>query len=154
MGEYMRINEILKSGKVTFSCELFPPKQGSDIEQVQTVVRDIARLRPDFMSVTYGAVGGTSENTVRIASEVQKNDIPALAHLTCVSSTKQQVSDILKELKDDGIENILALRGDIPQDSGFPSPAQYHYAGELIREIRARGFLHRRGVLPRRSRGM
>ncbi len=138
-GIKMRISEILKSGKVTFSCELFPPKQGADIEQVQAVVSDIARLKPDFMSVTYGAGGGTSENTVSIAAEAQKNGVPALAHLTCVSSTKQQVSRVLKALEENGIENILALRGDIPQGSDFPSPAQYHYAGELIQDIHRQG---------------
>jgi methylenetetrahydrofolate reductase (NADPH) len=135
----MKISEILNSGKITFSCELFPPKQGADIQQVQSVVRDISALKPDFMSVTYGAGGGTSQNTVRIAADVQKNGIAALAHLTCVSSTKQQVSAILNELNENHIENILALRGDIPQNSDFPSPVHYHYASELIRDIRTQG---------------
>lgn len=135
----MKINELLNQGNVTFSCELFPPKQGADLQQVQTVVRDISALKPDFMSVTYGAGGGTSQNTVQIASDVQKYGIAALAHLTCVSSTKQQVSDTLKELKENHIENILALRGDIPQNSDFPSPAHYHYASELIQDIKSQG---------------
>ncbi len=135
----MKICDILNSGKVTVSCELFPPKQGADIQQVQEVVHDIAALGPDFMSVTYGAGGGTSQNTVKIAAEVQSCGVAALAHLTCVSSTKQQVSDVLEQLKANDIENILALRGDIPQNVDFPSPAHYHYASELIREIKARG---------------
>jgi methylenetetrahydrofolate reductase (NADPH) len=133
----MKINEILNSGKVTISCELFPPKQDAGLQQVLNVVRDISALKPDFMSVTYGAGGGTSQNTVRIATDIQEHGISALAHLTCVSSTKQQVADTLRELKENHIENILALRGDIPQNSSFPSPAQYHYASELIQDIKA-----------------
>ncbi|HEX2986265.1 MAG TPA: methylenetetrahydrofolate reductase [NAD(P)H] [Caproiciproducens sp.] len=135
----MKINKLLKSGKITVSCELFPPKPGGDIVQVQKVVREIAALKPDFMSVTYGAGGGTSENTVKIAAEVQNCGVPALAHLTCVSSTKEQVAGMLEELKTNHIENILALRGDIPQNTDFPSPAHYHYASELIQEIKTRG---------------
>lgn len=135
----MKIKDILSSGKVTVSCELFPPKQGGDIQQVQEVVREIAALGPDFMSVTYGAGGGTSQNTVKIAAEVQNSGVAALAHLTCVSSTKQQVSDVLEELKANHIENILALRGDIPQNADFPSPEHYHYASELIQEIKESG---------------
>jgi len=135
----MKINEILNSGKVTISCELFPPKQDAGLQQVLDVVRDISALKPDFMSVTYGAGGGTSQNTVRIATDIQEHGISALAHLTCVSSTKQQVADTLKDLKENHIENILALRGDIPQNSSFPSPAQYHYASELIQDIKAQG---------------
>lgn len=135
----MKINQILTSGKITVSCELFPPKQGGDIGQVQQVVRGIAQLSPAFMSVTYGAGGGTSQNTVRIASEVQNCGVPALAHLTCVSSTREQIAGMLSELKANHIENILALRGDIPQNSDFPSPEHYHYASELIREIKSQG---------------
>lgn len=91
------------------------------------------------MSVTYGAGGGTSQNTVKIATEVQKCGVTALAHLTCVSSTKQQVAAVLEQLKSNHIENILALRGDIPQNADFPSPNHYHYASELIQEVRALG---------------
>lgn len=135
----MRIDTLLNSGKVTVSCELFPPKQGTDIAQVQQVVHDIAQLNPAYMSVTYGAGGGTSQNTVKIAAEIQRNGVPALAHLSCVSSTKEQVVRVLDELKANRIENILALRGDIPQNADFPSPAHYHYASELIEEIHAYG---------------
>ncbi len=135
----MKISEILSSGKVTVSCELFPPKLDGDIDRVQEVVRDVTALNPDFMSVTYGAGGGTSKNTVRIAADIQKHGVTALAHLTCVSSTKQDVADILSQLKENHVENILALRGDIPQDSSFPSPQQYHYASELVREIKTHG---------------
>lgn len=135
----MKITEILGSRKVTVSCELFPPKQSGDIPQAQEVVREIAALRPSFMSVTYGAGGGTSQNTVAIAAEAQRCGVPALAHLTCVSSTKEQVCNVLSELKANHIENILALRGDIPQNADFPTLPHYHYASELIREIREQG---------------
>ena len=135
----MKISELLNSGKITVSCELFPPKPGGDVTQIQQVVQDIAALQPDFMSVTYGAGGGTSQNTVKMAHEVESRGVPALAHLTCVSSTREQVAGMLEELETNHIENILALRGDIPQNSDFPSPAHYHYACELIREIKSKG---------------
>lgn len=135
----MKISEILRSGKVTISCELFPPKKDGDIGRVKEVVRDISALKPDFMSVTYGAGGGTSRNTARIATEIQSCGVTALAHLTCVSSTKEEVGRILSDLRENHIENILALRGDIPQDSAFPSPGQYRYANELVAQIREYG---------------
>lgn len=135
----MKISEILSSGKVTVSCELFPPKKDGDIGRVKEVVRDISALKPDFMSVTYGAGGGTSKNTARIATEIQSCGVTALAHLTCVSSTKEEVGQILSDLKENNIENILALRGDIPQDSTFPSPGQYRFANELVAQIREYG---------------
>jgi len=135
----MKISEILRSGKVTVSCELFPPKKDGDIGRVKEVVRDISALKPDFMSVTYGAGGGTSKNTARIATEIQSCGVTALAHLTCVSSTKEEVGRILSDLRENHIENILALRGDIPQDSAFPSPGQYRYANELVAQIREYG---------------
>ncbi|NLJ31863.1 MAG: methylenetetrahydrofolate reductase [NAD(P)H] [Clostridiales bacterium] len=135
----MKIKEILNRGKITVSCELFPPKQSGDIPQVQEVVHEIAALRPDFMSVTYGAGGGTSQNTVAIAAEVQRCGVPALAHLTCVSSTQEQIVAMLDRLKENRIENILALRGDIPKDADAAVLPRYRYASELIREIRRRG---------------
>lgn len=135
----MKIKDILNSGKITVSCELFPPKKDGEFAQVRQAVREIAALKPDFMSVTYGAGGGTSQNTVKLAAEVQSSGVPALAHLTCVSSTREQVDAVLRELSANHIENILALRGDIPPGADFPSPAQYRYACELIREIKARG---------------
>lgn len=135
----MKIKEILNSGRVTVSCELFPPKQSGDIPQVREVVHEIACLKPGFMSVTYGAGGGTSRNTVAIAAEAQACGVPALAHLTCVSSTREQVTSMLNSLKENHIENILALRGDIPKNSDFTAFPHYRYASELIREIREQG---------------
>ncbi|HEX3017467.1 MAG TPA: methylenetetrahydrofolate reductase [NAD(P)H] [Caproicibacter sp.] len=135
----MKISEILKQGKVTVSCEVFPPKKDSDMEQVKKAVYEIAALKPSFLSVTYGAGGGTSHNTMRIASDIQKQGIPALAHLTCASSTKEEVTSLLTGYRENHIENILALRGDIPQGSNFPSPRQYHYACELVSQIKEAG---------------
>lgn len=135
----MKISKILQSGKITVSCELFPPKKAEELNKVREVVKETAVLNPDFISVTYGAGGGTSKNTVKIASDIQKYNIPALAHLTCVSSTKEEVKNVLSELKNNNIENILALRGDIPQNSAFPSPHHYHYAAQLIKDIKNQG---------------
>lgn len=136
----MKIKELLQSDRVTVSCEIFPPKAGADISRIDAIVQKIAALHPDFISVTYGAGGSTSKRTLEIAAKIQNTyHIPALAHLTCVSSTKEDVSSMLEGMKENGIENILALRGDIPQDSDFPSPVQYHYASELIQDIKAQG---------------
>ncbi|WP_050698105.1 methylenetetrahydrofolate reductase [NAD(P)H] [Anaeromassilibacillus senegalensis] len=136
----MKIKELLQSDRVTVSCEIFPPKAGADISRIDAIVQKIAALHPNFISVTYGAGGSTSKRTLEIATKIQNTyHIPALAHLTCVSSTKEDISSMLDKMKENGIENILALRGDIPQDSDFPSPVQYHYASELIQDIKAQG---------------
>lgn len=136
----MKISDILKTGKVTISFELFPPKPGAEFAPVLEASKNIAKLNPDFMSVTYGAGGGTSSNTVKIASNIQNElGVTALAHLSCVSSTKKQITEMLEQIKKNGIENILALRGDIPEASDFPLPHQYQYAYELVREIKEKG---------------
>jgi methylenetetrahydrofolate reductase (NADPH) len=103
-------------------------------------VDEIAALQPAFMSVTYGAGGGTSKNTVRIASHIKDDlHVDSLAHLTCASSTKEEVRSVIKELKENKIENILALRGDIPEEISFPSEDRFRYASELIQEIKKNG---------------
>lgn len=135
----MKISELLSIGKITVSCEVFPPKKSADLEQVRDVVRRIAALEPSFLSVTYGAGGGTSQNTVKIAAEIQQLGVPALAHLTCASATKEQISAVLQKLKENHIENVLALRGDIPPGVEFPTPRQYRYACELVSEIKETG---------------
>lgn len=136
----MKIKEILKSREPHISFEIFPPKTDAGFESVMKAAEEIAALHPSYMSVTYGAGGGTSKNTVKIASRI-KNEmgVTSLAHLTCVSSTKDTVHNVIEELKEQGIENILALRGDIPQNSEFPLPDHYRYASELITDIRSRG---------------
>lgn len=135
----MKVSEILKEGKVTISCELFPPKQGAQLENYKNIVAEMAALKPAYISCTYGATGGTSDYTVEIADTINACNVPAIAHLTCVSSTKEKVRSVIQELKDRNIENILALRGDIPANADFPLPDQYHHAYELIEEIKSMG---------------
>ena len=136
----MRLTELLQKEEVTISCELFPPKLGTQLENYKNIVKQMAELKPAYMSVTYGATGGTSDYTVELANEVLNvNHIPALAHLTCASSTKEKVASVIEELKEKKIENILALRGDIPQNVDFPLPNQYKHASELIADIKAQG---------------
>ena len=136
----MKIKERLKENKVHISFEVFPPKTDAGFESVMGAVEKIAALKPSYISVTYGAGGGTSKNTVKIASHIKKDlGVPSLAHLTCASSTREEVHAVIDRLKEEGIENILALRGDIPKDASFPIPGQYHYASELIRDIKEQG---------------
>lgn len=133
----MKIRDILAQGKPTLSFEVFPPKTVDKYESVERAALEIARLKPAFMSVTYGAGGGTSQYTVDIATTLQAQGVTPLAHLTCVSSTREKVHGVLSELKKRGIENVLALRGDIPKDGHVEK--DYRYASELIREIRSEG---------------
>ncbi len=134
----MKIKDILGQGRPTLSFEVFPPKTEDKYETVEEAAKRIAQLSPDFMSVTYGAGGGTSRYTVDIASALNNEyHVPTLAHLTCVSSTKEQVCHVLEELKDRGIENVLALRGDIPREGRVAY--DYQYASQLIDEIKRSG---------------
>ena len=136
----MKITDILTNGKINISCELFPPKLGSQLPDYRKLVGEMAKVRPTYISVTYGATGGTSEYTVDIANEVQNvNNIPALAHLTCVSSDEEKVGSVIEQLKAHKIENILALRGDIPKNPDFVMPGRFHHASELISEIKKHG---------------
>lgn len=134
----MKIIDILRQDKVTLSFEVFPPKTSDSYQAVAEATRQIAALRPDFMSVTYGAGGGTSEHTVGIAAELHEQyGVDTLAHLTCVSSTKEHVGNMLDKLRAHGVENVLALRGDIPADGAVEQ--DYRYAAELVRDIKAQG---------------
>ena len=136
----MKIKEILKDDRAHISFEVFPPKTDAGFESVMSATDRIAALKPSFISVTYGAGGGTSKNTVNIASHISNDlGVTSLAHLTCVSSTKEEVHKVIGQLKEQGIENILALRGDRPKESMLPFPNQYHYASELIEEIKKEG---------------
>lgn len=136
----MKISEILKQDKVTLSFEVFPPKTSDVFASVEKAIAEIAQLKPDFMSVTYGAGGGTSAHTVQIASNVFHNyGVTPLAHLTCVSSTKEHVHRVLGELKEHNIENILALRGDIPADGLDEAAIEYRHAADLIHDIKQHG---------------
>jgi len=136
----MKISEIFEKKQKTISFEVFPPKTDDKFDSVETAVKELAGMKPDFISVTYGAGGGTSKNTAKIADVIQNTcGITALAHLTCVSATRDEIDTRLNELSALGIENILALRGDIPADSDFPSPGHFHFAGELVGRIAGRG---------------
>lgn len=136
----MKIRDILKDTTPHISFEVFPPKTDAGFESVLTATERIAELKPSFISVTYGAGGGTSRNTVSIASHIKDDfGVTSLAHLTCVSSTKDEVHQVIDQLKEHNIENILALRGDIPKGGEFPLPNHYRYACELIEDIRSQG---------------
>ena len=131
----MKVIDILNSPKPTISLEVFPPKTDAVYASVEQAVEKIADLKPSYMSVTYGAGGGTSAHTVNIAKHIQcDKGVTAIAHLSCISSTHDLVHQQLIKLKEAGIENILALRGDIPE--GFEMDnLDYHYASDLAKEI-------------------
>ena len=135
----MKIIDIIKAEKPSLSFEVFPPKTSDNFDSVKKATEEIALLKPSYMSVTYGAGGGTSQYTVSIAENLQNNfSVPSLAHLSCVSSTKGEIKAQLDLLKEKGIENILALRGDIPEGM-TRDHLDYHYASELTREIKEYG---------------
>ena len=131
----MKLTEIINSKKPSLSFEVFPPKTSDNFEGVKTATEQIAKLNPSYMSVTYGAGGGTSDYTAQIAKNLTDLGVTSLAHLTCISSTKERVHTQLEKLKSLGIENILALRGDIPEGMSMDH-LDYHYASELMAEIR------------------
>ena len=111
----MLIKEFYKQKKPVLSFEVFPPKRKYSLESIYSTIEALKGLKPDFISVTYGAGGGTKDRTVEIASIIKnKYNVESLAHLTCVSATKQEIIQIAKELQENNIENILALRGDLP----------------------------------------
>ena len=133
----MKISEIIAGGGPSVSFEVFPPKREMPLEPVKAAVAEMARSKPAFMSVTYGAAGGdSSANTSAIASFVQSCGVTALAHLTCVMATRAGIALEAKALKNAGITNILALRGDIPAGSGRPSPEHFRHAAELVEYLR------------------
>lgn len=135
----MKVIDIIKGDKPSLSFEVFPPKTDDTFDAVKEVTEEIALLKPSYMSVTYGAGGGTSAFTANIAENLQKNyGVSTVAHLSCISSKKDEIRNQLDILKAKGIENILSLRGDIPQGMATDS-LDYHYASELTREIKEYG---------------
>ena len=135
----MKIIDLLTEDKLTLSFEVFPPKTESVFDSVKHAAEEIAKLNPSFMSVTYGAGGGTSKYTLDIAKNILKEyNVPTLAHLTCVSSTKQTVRDRIIEIKEAGIKNVMALRGDIPKglENEDRSKWDYQHAIDLIKELK------------------
>ena len=135
----MKIIDLLKSNALSLSFEVFPPKTESAFDSVKNATEEIAKLRPSFMSVTYGAGGGTSKYTLKIAKNIKQSyGVPSLAHLTCVSSTKETVRQRIKDIRASGIENVMALRGDIPvsMENDDRSRWDYKHAIELVRELK------------------
>ena len=138
----MKISDILKNEKPSISFEVFPPKADTGIESVRQAVEKIAKLSPSFMSVTYGAGGGTSRYTLDIARDIEKRfGIPMLAHLTCVSSTRETVGEMIEKIRDADIENVMALRGDLTPElaESDRSGWDYHHAVDLVRQLRESG---------------
>ena len=135
----MKIIDLLKKPRLSLSFEVFPPKTEMGFESVKVATEEIARLRPAFMSVTYGAGGGTSRYTLDIAKNIKEMyDVPTLAHLTCVSSTRETVKEKIRAIREAGIENVMALRGDIPagMENENRSRWDYRYAIDLVRELK------------------
>lgn len=135
----MKIGELYRSQKQTFSFEFFPPKTDEGEAKLFDTARELKTLAPSFISVTYGAMGTTRENTIRIVTQIKKEiGIEAAAHLTCVGHTRDEIAAILERLYEQGIENIVALRGDPPKgETEFkPVPNGLRYASELVRFIR------------------
>lgn len=133
----MKISEILKNNKVTVSFEVFPPKQWDKIESTKEIVRKMSKAAPSFMSVTYGAAGTRSGFTQEIANEIKSSGITPLSHLTCLTSTRDKIHEVVGELQANSIENILALRGDIPEDFEFPDNQYFSHAYQLVNEIKS-----------------
>lgn len=136
----MKISDILAGKKLSMSFEVFPPKNDTAFDSVRLATEAIAELSPSYMSVTYGAGGGVSKYTLEIAKTIkERHGVPTLAHLTCVSSTKETVRERIADIKAAGITNVMALRGDIPESEiGKDRSAwDYRYAIDLVRELKA-----------------
>lgn len=138
----MKLTQLFAKDHLTLSFEVFPPKTDTAFESVKEATEEIARLKPAFMSVTYGAGGGTSRYTLDIAQNIERQyGVPTLAHLTCVSSTRETVKQRIADMQEKGIQNVMALRGDLPPEMENADRSQWHYrhAVELIRDIRESG---------------
>ena len=136
----MKIRDLITQDKATLSFEVFPPKKDTDFADVEAAALGIAALKPAYMSVTYGAGGSTKGHTIQLAREIQeKYDVPTIAHLTCVCASREGIKTALADMKNAGIENILALRGDIPKNYDGQVFAEFSHASELVELIRATG---------------
>ena len=138
----MKLSELFQKDGLMLSFEVFPPKTDTAFDSVKTATEEIAKLRPSFMSVTYGAGGGTSKYTLEIAKNIKAEyGVPTLAHLTCVSSTKETVHQRIVDMKEAGIQNVMALRGDLTPElmDSDRSGWTYHHAVDLIRELKECG---------------
>ena len=138
----MKLTDILTKDTPHLSFEVFPPKTTTSFESVKCAIEEIAKLTPSFMSVTYGAGGGTSQYTLDMAKNIKATyGVPTLAHLTCVSSTEETVRGMIERIRDAGIQNVMALRGDIPENMQGEDRSRwtYHHAIDLVRELRESG---------------
>ena len=132
----MEINKILADKTPSISFEVFPPKQETNLAEVKAAAGAIAVLNPSFMSVTYGAAGSTSKMTVEVAADIKNlHGVPVLPHLTCVASTREHVANMVKQIRENNIDNIMALRGDMPKDGIVCH--DYEHASDLIKDIRS-----------------
>lgn len=135
----MKLCELFGKGKTVFSCEVFPPKKSSPVDSIYKTLDGLKDIRPDFISVTFGAGGSSAVNqsTAEIADLIRNRyGIPSMAHLTCVGAGREDVDSILAQLKADGVDNVLALRGDVSPD--YPPKTDFAHANELISYIRER----------------
>ena len=135
----MKLKELFGQGRTVFSCEVFPPKKTAPVDSIYKTLDGLKDIRPDFISVTYGAGGSQVNQSTREIASLIKNQygIPAMAHLTCVAAGQEDAARLLDELKSDGVENVLALRGDI--NPNVPPKTDFKYASELVTYIRTRG---------------
>ena len=139
----MRIADRLRNGPPCFSFEFFPPKSEDGVAQLFTTLKELAELKPGFVSVTYGAGGSTRQLTIELTSAIKRETgIEAMAHLTCVGHGRTELAEILERLKSAGVENVLALRGDPPKEQAIftPSPDGFSHGNELMQFVRARGY--------------
>ena len=137
----MKIKDLLSQKKFILSFEVFPPKREGNLDSLYVTITELAELKPDFISVTYGAGGSTREKTIEISSKVKNGfNLEVLAHLTCVQSTKDDIAVILELLKEENVENILALRGDPPEGTErfIKTEGGFEYANELVQFIKTR----------------
>ena len=133
----MKIKDMFKDGRQVFSLEIFPPKRDYPIETIYKTLDELKDIRPDFISVTYGASGSErGSRTFDIASQIKKRyGIESASHLTCVNATRDEIAELLDILEDDGIENIMALRGDdVPDET---KDDDFRYASDLISFIKS-----------------
>ena len=139
----MKISEILNSKKVTISFEIFPPKKQEAFDSVKKTALSLSSLKPDFISITYGAGGSTQTNTSDLAQTVENSGTASLAHLTCVRSTKEQLLQTIQTLKQKNINNVFALRGDLPKDAFEGEnlfPSGFFHASDLVPLLKQNGF--------------
>ncbi len=134
----MKISDILRSDKISLSFEVFPPKTSETYESIKESALEIVKLKPDFMSVTYGAGGTTGSYTLDICESIVKTGVTPIAHLTCVCSDREKIRETLTSFKEKGVENILALRGDMPQGMTEKS-LDFTHASDLVEEIKKFG---------------